>query len=1087
MTRRHLVLWLVPPVLASLAGALAYVSVYLAGHREMLEAGATKILGRPVEIGGVALSWSLRPVPTLSVSLTGLSVSNPEWAKAPRLAHAQRVDLQLDLRALLQRRVEIEGLVIQGADVDLESDRAGQNNWTFAPGPGAGDGVQLQIRGIQARDSLITLRTADGYELKALIARADMTGLGAGRLGIDADLTLRDTALSLDAALGQAGQAPGQGWPFHIRARAQASEIDVQGNTGAAFDPAVIDAHVRMKGPTTAPLGRLIGIGALPEGAYSLAFRLTRDGPRVQLTGIAGSLDARALPDPVTLTSGDASFAADGPWSASLQGRIGELPATLALSPAALAQDPGQGPTQPPRIAIIADLADHHFDGDLRLASSEAPPRLSGKLALGELHLDDSAMGVASERARSGPAPASGPPSRAPWLETTLPVTMLSKFDADLSISVKGLRWGVGKANGIRSRAELRGGRLALDRLTAALPGLTLTGQASIDAAGRVPALSVALRSDRIDLARAVAAFTNPPTIRGTFNRVELTAKTRGDSPIALIRDLEGRLRATSAELQMPSGKDRKPTEIRLREPVVAVTSGQGVGLKTGLTAAGLELGLELTGGPLADLLLQPRPWPRIRIAAHGEIDGERFEINGHAGPLRALLAGRNLHLDLDLSRPPARSGSAEGLAGRVTGTLARVGDLSGSRLRLQASGPDLAALNPLLQLELPEQPFQATARVEGQRGRLDFVDLRLTSAGSDIEGRVGIRLGQPPGIDAQLAAGTLDLTPFMDAAGIGGIDRLTGSGKTMVSTAGAGPGPGSGSGPADAVAPRLPLDGLLAFDGALQLRAGHVRAGDFGLDDGILDASLDAGHLSLVAKAGQERLSLHLDVRPEQDRWRVDLRHKGKLDLGWLIEADNQRAPPSLPASIDLRLRGAGETMPALLRSARGRIQVVLGAGRFAQSTSRLPLGGVLLALLSTLNPVDLRKQAVGLHCAVLQFEVADGIATSHRGLALQTEAFNVLGGGAINLQSSEIALRFKTAKRKGIGLNLLGIADKFIYISGTLEHPRAAIDHKDLLIEGAAAWATSGLSLVADQILQRLSAFGNPCDTVLGGRAQN
>ena len=88
-----------------------------------------------------------------------------------------------------------------------------------------------------------------------------------------------------------------------------------------------------------------------------------------------------------------------------------------------------------------------------------------------------------------------------------------------------------------------------------------------------------------------------------------------------------------------------------------------------------------------------------------------------------------------------------------------------------------------------------------------------------------------------------------------------------------------------------------------------------------------------------------------------------------------------------------------------------------------------------------------------MLQFDIADGIATSQRGLALQTDKLNVLGGGAIKLETEEIELRFKTVKRTGVGLSLLGVA----------------------------AWATGGLSLVADQIIQRLTAFGSPCEKVL------
>ena len=116
-----------------------------------------------------------------------------------------------------------------------------------------------------------------------------------------------------------------------------------------------------------------------------------------------------------------------------------------------------------------------------------------------------------------------------------------------------------------------------------------------------------------------------------------------------------------------------------------------------------------------------------------------------------------------------------------------------------------------------------------------------------------------------------------------------------------------------------------------------------------------------------------------------------------------------------------------------------------------------------------------------MLQFDIADGIATSTHGLALQTDKLNVLGGGAIKLETEEIELRFKTVKRTGFDLSLLGVADRFIIVDGTLKHPRASIDKGDLLIDGAAAWATGGLSLVADQLIQRLTASGNPCETVL------
>jgi hypothetical protein len=136
---------------------------------------------------------------------------------------------------------------------------------------------------------------------------------------------------------------------------------------------------------------------------------------------------------------------------------------------------------------------------------------------------------------------------------------------------------------------------------------------------------------------------------------------------------------------------------------------------------------------------------------------------------------------------------------------------------------------------------------------------------------------------------------------------------------------------------------------------------------------------------------------------------------------------------------------------------------------------------LLNTLNPASLNRPFESLRCAILRFEIEGGVATSNGGLALQTDAMNVLGSGVLDLRTSEIELRFRTARRKGIGLNLLRIADRFIYLTGTLDQPRVALDPKDLLVEGTTIWATGGLSLLYDQLFSRLTAFSHPCEIVM------
>ena len=278
-----------------------------------------------------------------------------------------------------------------------------------------------------------------------------------------------------------------------------------------------------------------------------------------------------------------------------------------------------------------------------------------------------------------------------------------------------------------------------------------------------------------------------------------------------------------------------------------------------------------------------------------------------------------------------------------------------------------------------------------------------------------------------------------------------------------------------------LPLEILHTLDGTLRLNADHVRSGDFGVDDCNLDATLDAGHLRLSINAGQERLAADVELKPEETRWRLNLRHKGKLDLSWLIEEENSNPLSGVPAALDVRLSGIGDSLDTLLGSVDGHAELALGAGRLNKKVRALPLGGILVTLLDAINPTKQRERFVNLQCAAFQLDVGRGIATSTRGLAVQLEAFNVLGGGALNLRSDEIELHFKTAGRKGLGIGLLGVADRFLHITGTLREPKVAIDPKGLVLQGAAAWATGGLSLVYEQLFRRLTAFGNPCDAVM------
>jgi uncharacterized protein involved in outer membrane biogenesis len=1067
--------WLLLSVCLLLAGAIGYLPFYLQAHKAELEAAAGEALGRSVAIDGVALGWLLHPRPGLSIVLNGLRVSNPDWdtdpTLGPHLLEAERVDVTWQLRALLHRQVRIDQLVIRGARLMLEKTADGRGNWQLGATKGKGAGkIGLRVPTVQVIDSQITFASPKASVRRADITRLQLDGLGAAPLVLQAELMINQTPLTLSARAGAADAPIGARWPFQIQAQSAETRLELNGSAPAPFETTGLDAKLQVHGPTAVPLGKIAGINGLPAGPFRLETGLSWDGQTLQASAINGSSEADVLPAPLTVSDGEISVPLHGPWSVRMTGKLGDRPATLQLAPVATPK--GDAQTSETKtggaLAIKATLAEGRFDGELRPASGAARALLSGKLNVGTVTLVDGAQAKLSKPdAHETSAPAATKTKAttkaaeaATWTEKPLPFSLLTRLDADLDLAVEALTWQRITTRGLQAQAKLRDGRLQLAGVRLTLPGLTVSGHALVDAGPKVPALKLKLKTDRIDLAQARSMLARGPELGGSIVGLSLDAAASGATPVALIRALNGTLEAKSVRLLPPAKRGQRATAIELDRPNLHVGAGQAVRFKTGLARAGQAIDLTLTGGTLTDLLPGGRSWPRIDVTAETRIDRHWLSIRGHLGPLAAIRTGRDLMLDLNLA-------DDTGLTGTLTGTLARLDGLTGNQLQAQLTGQSLAALHP----GLPAQPFSATARLQGQAGQLELLDLKANSAGSDVAGQVRIGLGERLQIDADLNADTLDLSPFL----AGKSDSNSAPARADAST-------GADAGNAQS----LPLDRLKALDGSLKVSAGNVEFSDFVIDHGTLDARLDAGRLVLSANAAEGGLSLDLELRPGETDWQFDLHHKGKLNLGRLMKSKNQQALSSVPVAIEMRMNAVGASVPALLRSADGRVQLVLGAGQLDRKASKLPFGGVVFKLLDTVNPTQLsairvRKDLLSLQCAVLQFDIADGIATSKHGLALQTDKLNVLGGGAIKLETEAIELRFKTVKRTGVGLSLLGVADRFVIVDGTLRHPHATIDKGDLLIDGAAAWATGGLSLVGDQLIQRLTAFGSPCETVL------
>jgi len=152
-------------------------------------------------------------------------------------------------------------------------------------------------------------------------------------------------------------------------------------------------------------------------------------------------------------------------------------------------------------------------------------------------------------------------------------------------------------------------------------------------------------------------------------------------------------------------------------------------------------------------------------------------------------------------------------------------------------------------------------------------------------------------------------------------------------------------------------------------------------------------------------------------------------------------------------------------------------GSGRLA----RLLFGSFGTELLQAINPLAESSRKTNLNCAVLMLMVDGGVVTGNPALVMQTDMLNIFGKGKINLVTEALDFDFNTQQRKGIGLSLGDLINPYTKVGGTLASPMIALDSTGALVEGGAAFATGGLTVIAKALRNRFLSNRDPCGKAL------
>jgi hypothetical protein len=283
-----------------------------------------------------------------------------------------------------------------------------------------------------------------------------------------------------------------------------------------------------------------------------------------------------------------------------------------------------------------------------------------------------------------------------------------------------------------------------------------------------------------------------------------------------------------------------------------------------------------------------------------------------------------------------------------------------------------------------------------------------------------------------------------------------------------------------------IALDGLKAINADISLHANQITTAQTALQDTTIKVMLNEGNLTIeplttVVSGGQLTAKFALSNQGQLDST-LSLVGLKPDQIASLDEKLN-----GAETDIDLKLISSGSSVRQLMAGMNGHATVSVGKGELIDSVLGALGADALTNLVGMINPFKKADKATQLQCSVVNFSITDGIATADKGIAIATKQMNIIGSGKINLKDETIDIRINPEPKEGIGVSA-GKFASLVKISGTLANPKPTTDAGGALSTGAsvgAAVATGGLSLLAEGLLDRVTADSNPCDTALGKKA--
>ena len=490
MRLKHVLIGLVVLAVVIIGGAfVAIKSIDFNEYRSAIADQVKQATGRELKIAGT-LDVGLSLTPTVAVD--DVTFANASWGSRPEMATIKRFETELELIPLIFGDIKVNRVVLKGADILLETDAKGQNNWTFGEAgaaaqpdsAGGGTGKLPVVNKITFEDVTITYKDGVANKTQTVAFEkfsADMADANSP-ITLEIVANLNGNPISASGTIGSlSGIVANQSLPIDLKGQGGGATFAAKGTIEQPAAGKGVAIALTAEGNSLADMTPLTGSPMPPLGPYSF--------------------------------SGNLSDAEGGYQVAGMQMKMGG-----------------------------SDIA-----GDASIALSGERPKIVAKLSSSLLDAKD--FGIKPAPAE-GDAAASKSSDGRIFPDDPLPFDALKAVDAKIDFTGQKVIREPVTFDGLTIALDLAGGKLTIGKIDAGVTGGKLGLSGVIDSSAKNPAVVLKLTSRGIEAGTLMHTLGRSAILSGGKMDTDIDVKGAGSSVRQIMAGLNGKV-----GMQMGSGK----------------------------------------------------------------------------------------------------------------------------------------------------------------------------------------------------------------------------------------------------------------------------------------------------------------------------------------------------------------------------------------------------------------------------------------------------------------------------------------------------------------------------------------------------